>query len=98
MTTPPISDAVSGVMPRGIPTRRVHRPTAVPVDSDGRHESPTRQRNAPDIAATTLPVVTGEELLSAIWSSATDAMAVSDADGILLMANPAYCALYGYGP
>jgi PAS domain S-box-containing protein len=84
-------------MPRGIPTRRLHRPTVVPVDSDGGHEPPTGQRNDPDSTATALPVVIGQELLSAIWDSATDAIAVSDADGRVLMANPAYCALYGYG-
>lgn len=32
----------------------------------------------------------------AIWEAAGDAMALSDPDGIVLAANPAYCALYGY--
>ena len=39
-----------------------------------------------------------EALFQAIWDSATDALAVSDPDGIVLMANPAYYELYGYGP
>jgi diguanylate cyclase (GGDEF)-like protein/PAS domain S-box-containing protein len=37
-----------------------------------------------------------ETRLRAIWESATNAMVISDADGIVLMANPAYAALYGY--
>lgn len=32
---------------------------------------------------------------AAIWETASDAMALSDADGIVLDANPAYCLLYG---
>lgn len=31
----------------------------------------------------------------AVWESASDAMALTDADGVLLDVNPAYCALYG---
>ena len=30
------------------------------------------------------------------WESAPDAMVLSDPDGVVLMANPAYCELYGY--
>ena len=37
-------------------------------------------------------------LFQAVWESATDALAVSDPEGIVLMANPAYYELYGYGP
>ena len=33
-----------------------------------------------------------------MWESATDAMALSDAEGIVLEANQAYCDLYGYSP
>ncbi len=39
-----------------------------------------------------------EERLRAIWESASDAMALSDPEGIILSANPAYCSLYGYAP
>jgi PAS domain S-box-containing protein len=35
-------------------------------------------------------------LFEAVWQSAGDAMALSDAHGIVLAANPAYCNLYGY--
>src|SRR5437764_12111393 len=37
-----------------------------------------------------------EERFRAIWESASDAMALSDPDGIVLLANPAYYELYGY--
>jgi len=39
-----------------------------------------------------------EERFRSIWEQATDAMALSDPDGIVLLANPAYYALYGYSP
>jgi PAS domain S-box-containing protein len=35
-------------------------------------------------------------LLRAVWERAVDAMALSDADGIVLSVNPAYCRLYGF--
>ncbi|MFN8637170.1 MAG: PAS domain S-box protein [Chloroflexota bacterium] len=34
--------------------------------------------------------------LRLIWDAAPDAMALSDADGVVLLANPAYCELFGY--
>src|SRR5579871_3767707 len=34
--------------------------------------------------------------LRAVWDASPDAMALSDAVGIVLSVNPAYCALYGY--
>ena len=37
-----------------------------------------------------------EALLQQIWESASDAMALSDAEGVVLAANPAYLRLYGY--
>src|SRR5947209_7830588 len=39
-----------------------------------------------------------EKALRAVWENAADAMAISDAHGTVLMANPAYHRLYGYGP
>lgn len=41
-------------------------------------------------------VLPGEEWLWAVWGATTDALAVSDADGRVLAANPAYEVLYGY--
>jgi PAS domain S-box-containing protein len=38
------------------------------------------------------------EALRAAWEAAGDAMAITDPCGIVLLANPAYYALYGYGP
>jgi len=35
---------------------------------------------------------------TAVWEASADAMALSDAEGIVLAANPAYCRLYGYAP
>jgi PAS domain S-box-containing protein len=37
-----------------------------------------------------------EERFQTIWNASSDAMAVSDAAGTVLAANPAYCTLYGY--
>jgi PAS domain S-box-containing protein len=31
-----------------------------------------------------------------IWEGSADAMALSDSEGVVLLANPAYCQLYGY--
>ncbi|NJN94428.1 MAG: PAS domain S-box protein [Anaerolineales bacterium] len=39
-----------------------------------------------------------ESRFQAVWEIAADAMALSDADGLVLAANPAYYALYGYPP
>ena len=41
---------------------------------------------------------TSEERFRTIWEQATDAMALSDAQGIVLQANPAYYQFYGYSP
>src|SRR5947209_8690074 len=51
-----------------------------------------------DIAADPLarPDARSEERLRAIWEHAADAMALSDVNGTVLLANPAYCELYGY--
>jgi two-component system CheB/CheR fusion protein len=38
----------------------------------------------------------GESYLQQIWETTTDALALSDAEGIVLDANPAYLRLYGY--
>ena len=42
--------------------------------------------------------VRGDVWLRAAWETASDAMALSDPDGIVLTANPAYFRLYGFGP
>ncbi|NTU81527.1 MAG: PAS domain S-box protein [Chloroflexales bacterium] len=39
-----------------------------------------------------------EAQLRLVWEQAPDAMVLSDAAGTVCMANPAYYALYGYGP
>ena len=44
-----------------------------------------------------LDEITGSHAwLGLVWEAAPDAMALSDPDGVVLLANPAYCALYGY--
>ena len=40
--------------------------------------------------------MTGPGWPDLVWASAPDAMVLSDADGIVLLANQAYCDLYGY--
>jgi PAS domain S-box-containing protein len=39
-----------------------------------------------------------EETLRQVWEATSDAMAISDPEGIVLRVNPAYCRLYGYTP
>jgi PAS domain S-box-containing protein len=39
-----------------------------------------------------------ETWLKQLWENTSDAMALSDRDGIVVAANPAYYELYGYGP
>jgi PAS domain S-box-containing protein len=39
-----------------------------------------------------------EERFRAVWEATSEAMALSDPDGIVLDVNPAYCALYGRRP
>src|SRR5215212_7970878 len=39
-----------------------------------------------------------KQRFNAIWEATADAMVVSDANGIVLAANPAYYHLYGYSP
>lgn len=39
-----------------------------------------------------------EELFRSVWEVTSDAMVLSDADGIVVAANPAYFRLYGYPP
>jgi PAS domain S-box-containing protein len=51
-------------------------------------------RRAEDVRALRL----SEQRFHAIWEAAADAMALSNADGIVLAANPAYYQLYGYPP
>jgi len=36
--------------------------------------------------------------LRAIWATVTDGIALSDSEGVVLAANPAYCELYGFAP
>jgi len=38
------------------------------------------------------------DLLQVVWEASADAIALSDPEGIVLHANPAYCRLYGYPP
>jgi PAS domain S-box-containing protein len=57
-------------------------------------------RAGDDVSASTqtlLDEITGSAAwLRLVWESAPDAMALSDADGIVLMVNRAYCELYGF--
>lgn len=52
----------------------------------------TQHKNAED------RLVESEERFREVWESTSDAMVLSDAEGIMLAANPAYYNLYGYKP
>jgi PAS domain S-box-containing protein len=43
-------------------------------------------------------VLATDQWLRQLWEHTSEAMALSDPDGIVLAANPAYYRLYGYGP
>ncbi|HEV2123643.1 MAG TPA: PAS domain S-box protein, partial [Chloroflexota bacterium] len=43
-----------------------------------------------------LPSGMGEATLRAVWEAASDAIALSDPDGLVLAVNPAYLSLYGF--
>ena len=57
-------------------------------------ESPP-EPSQPPFAAGRQPSDERDLRFAAIWETASDAMALSDASGIVLDANPAYCLLYG---
>ncbi len=42
------------------------------------------------------PIFRNNPVLGAVWDATSDAMALSDRDGIVLAANPAYLQLYGF--
>jgi PAS domain S-box-containing protein len=57
----------------------------------------TADDTAPSSARTLLDKITGSAAwLRLVWESAPDAMALSDADGVVLMVNRAYCELYSF--
>ena len=39
-----------------------------------------------------------EERFRAVWEATSEALALSDPDGVVIAVNPAYCALYGLAP
>src|SRR5215203_679808 len=39
-----------------------------------------------------------EERFRAVWEATSEAMALSDPDGVVVAVNPAYCALFGLTP
>jgi PAS domain S-box-containing protein len=55
-----------------------------------------KKRRVPVVDADALRL--SEQRFHAIWDAAADAMALSNADGVVLAANPAYYQLYGYSP
>lgn len=52
----------------------------------------TQHKNAED------SLIESEERFREVWETTSDAMVLSDAEGIVLAANPAYYNLYGYKP
>jgi PAS domain S-box-containing protein len=67
------------------------------MTSTGQDASWGANEAAPPSHQALLDEITGSSAwLRLVWESAPDAMALSDPDGIVLLANPAYCALYGY--
>jgi PAS domain S-box-containing protein len=75
-------------------------PSTMPLQVEQGHRSDLPLQPDVDTASPPAdgPLWTHPEIFFAIWQHAADAMALSDADGIVLAANPAYCRLYGYLP
>src|SRR5688572_13146267 len=71
----------------------VHRSSA---QSQSTHAPQNGQVSAASLSLT--EIADSPDWLQRVWTSAPDAMALSDAEGIVMMANPAYCELYGYQP
>ena len=76
--------------------------TTLPVETntrllaDGRLQSIVRDISERKLAEEALRASEGR--FQAFWQYASDAMSLSDPEGIVLAANPAYCELYGYSP
>src|SRR5204863_5381341 len=80
-------------------------PAAWPPHDPIRMKQPQRaQQAAPLHGAAPVPdqpsvldtVIGSDAFLRMVWDSAPDAMVLSDGDCVVLMANAAYCRLYGY--
>ncbi len=70
--------------------------TDAPIGSDYRtvlRDSPDMERGAVEAA-----LRASEARFQAVWEATSEAMALSDAAGIVVAVNPAYCALYGRDP
>ena len=73
--------------------------TSRPVTAASREVSPTSPTAARSGHQALLEEITGSGAwLRLIWDSAPDAMVLSDPEGIVLLANQAYCDLYGFPP
>lgn len=60
--------------------------------------NPTSHARETMAGQATLALATSEERFQAVWDAASDALALSDPDGIVLAINPAYTELYGLSP
>ena len=76
-----------------VPARRPEAPATIGASSP----APAAPTAVPSAALGAAPLLTHPELVQALWARAVDALALSDGDGIVLAANPAYFQLYGYG-
>jgi PAS domain S-box-containing protein len=65
---------------------------------EARAEAEARTREAEQAQRTLESLHAGEARFRAIWESAADALAISDPNGLMLAANPAYYELFGYTP
>ena len=62
------------------------------------HRGPVADMPGPDQVWARELLRTSDEGFEALWAIAADAMALSDPDGTVLLANPAYNQLYGLTP
>ena len=66
--------------------------------TEGADANAARPPDGASAAARARPDPFDSAAFQAVWEASADAMALSDADGVVLRANPAYFDLYGYGP
>src|SRR5918998_4741719 len=82
-----------------MPRRPVRRSRArPPVTAPDTNQRASARRPPVHVTGLSSALAADATLFQTIWDTASDAMVLSDPDGIVCAANPAYFALYGYPP
>ena len=88
----------------------MHPPRRIDDAAEERRSAPTNRSTTIDRVEASQPAIAAErraiesalrdseERFRAVWEATSEAMALSDPDGVVIAVNPAYCALYGLTP